>query len=176
MLCGRLVRNITESSVHVSSLHRLSEEEVGEAVNLSHQMIDLANPEILRNAWLSQKNMPPLDTRLVHIRLVIASTGLEKDFFKGYGGYNWDNPVHSFLMGVAANVADRACMNLGLLSTPVREKPFERDHGEVEWEGKVREMRGVCVAPSLGRRWIKASEEALRQVCPELIGTAGQKK
>lgn len=161
----RLVRNITKTTVHVSSAHRLTEKEVAEVEIVASALGEMSDPCAVAQKVAETRRSHP--DYLEYSCLYIAMRNLVRDALNKKGGFDADFKVHQFLEVVAGTSAGAAAVSLGLVKDE-RFESFEMTHDlDPDLIGS-RKIIGVCAAPQLARTWIKAAEQAMLHVYPEL--------
>ncbi len=167
---GRVIRNVTKSTIHVGSFHNLTGEEIIEVVSTADRLEDFLNPiavgELFTALSSQDRGGQPIGLfRLVAQKLLIANMA------KLGQKYDFDNPVHMFLSDIAHTTAYQSAMDMGLIEpdqAQIDNTIFEKHHG---WyvptnkkysrikDEEFKQIKSVCVHPRLARRWIEAFKE-----------------
>jgi len=178
----REIRNVSGNIIRVSSEHRLSMDEIHHAIELAESIFSMQDPKQIYFAFMDHKanGIGSLEalTRTVSSRVA-------RDIQNHTGHYSPNDRVHKLISDAGASCASVTALNCGIYDYIEGEEDSLNDFftNDITHEASADAAKGktilsTCIAPQLGRAWIKAATEALQIYDPTITPkfTAPQKQ
>lgn len=162
---GRIVRNITANTIHISSIECFSDKEVSDTVNIGFEATRMVDPQKIADELKNILEKEPQTSESTALRIALEAL-LKRDVKETQGEFKESSAVHRFLLRAAVAAANDAASNLSLLPPGITiqyESQFHNRYYPLKEEGiEPRELKSVCAAPQLARKWVEAAEEGFR--------------
>ncbi len=162
----RVIRNVTDELIHVSSLHRLTPEQYVDAIRIASGITELLDPSALYQAYTEPSHVGHMIngkwtpfTPMEDAMPKIVSAHLVANW-PDIGG---DHPI-ARLLYTASHQAGFYAQEAARIAVDKRGKfidgiDFTARHSSKEFKGM--KVVGDCGAPGIGRSWVRAGAEAI---------------
>lgn len=169
----REIRNVSGNTIRVSSEHRLSIEEIYQAISLAESITSMQDPAQIFSAFAD--HIARGTGTLEALKRAISSL-VVRDIQNNNNIYLPNDRVHKLISDAGGSCANVTAFNCGIYDYIEGEEEsldnfFTNNVTEKARPDTVngKTVLSTCVAPQLGRKWVQAATEAILMYDPTIV-------